>query len=202
MFFEEASESSRVIVWIHKIFNHIDFHIQTSGFRSHSLTALLALFLPRLDLWVMCLSPGCLADAPLFLCEHVIKCEMGVIVQSFWQTESLWKHRSCLPYTSATGATTPASSTSSRMLHEISGRGSVMQGHAWQGGIFISGVNLRVILSSLSRLTWCCGNTWGFWALIVCVYSHYNMRGPPINKDTTPIISITMCSARLKCHHQ
>lgn len=30
MLFEEASESSRVIVWIHKIFNHIDFHIQTS----------------------------------------------------------------------------------------------------------------------------------------------------------------------------
>lgn len=103
-------------------------------FRSHSLTAFLAVFLPHLDLWVMCLSPGCLADAPLFLCEHDIKCEMGghhsVLLTDWIPVKTL---QLPLPYTSATGVTAPPSTTSSRLLHEISGRGSVMQGHAWQG---------------------------------------------------------------------
>lgn len=52
------------------------------------------------------------------------------------------------PNTAATGATTPASSLSSHTLHEISGRGAVMQGRSWQGGIFILGVSLMVVLSS------------------------------------------------------
>lgn len=49
MFFEEASESSRLIVLIHKVFNHIDFHIQTPpskvisssfGFMNHHVYSL------------------------------------------------------------------------------------------------------------------------------------------------------------------
>lgn len=38
---------------------------------------------------------------------------------------------------------------------------------------------------------------------LLYVYSHtYNIRGPPVIKENTPIISIMMCCALLKCRHQ
>ena len=51
-----------------------------------------------------------------------------------------------------------------------------------------------------------CAKTWGseLWLHVcVSVYSLlYNIRGPQMIKENTPIISIMMCAALLKCHHQ
>lgn len=86
----------------------------------------------------MCLSPGLLEDAPLFsgaeaqcACVNMISSvRRGSSFNPSDRLNPCENTAAAAPYTSATGAATPASSPSSRMLHEISGRSAVMQGHA------------------------------------------------------------------------
>lgn len=102
------------------------------------------------------------------------------------------------------GAATPASPASTHTLHEISGRGAVMQGHAWQEGTFISGGESHwySFFSNLLCLTRQCAKnqTSELW-LCMCVY---NIRGSQKIKENT-YISVMMwrCGVPfLKCHHQ
>lgn len=85
------------------------------------------------------------------------------------------------------GAATPASPASTHTLHEISGRGAVMQGHAWQEGTFISGGESHwySFFSNLLCLTRQCAKnqTSELW-LCMCVY---NIRGSQKIKENTPI---------------
>ena len=71
--------------------------------------------------------------------------------------------------------------------------------------IYLRGGNLIVTLSFPASpwLTRCCAKTRGSELWLRDVYSHmHNIRGPPMIKENTPIISIMMHVALSKCHHQ
>lgn len=113
------------------------------------------------------------------VCAHDIKSVMGL---SFSPPDRLNPRENTV-----IGAATPASPASTHTLHEISGRGAVMQGHAWQEGTFISGGESHwySFFSNLLCLTRQCAKnqTSELW-LCMCVY---NIRGPQKIKENTPI---------------
>lgn len=104
-----------------------------------------------------------LADAPPWFwdCSSLPWWCMSMLSSVRWGHHSVSRDRlnpsestaAASPNTSAIGATTPNSSGSSHTLHEIWGRVTVMQGHAWQGDISISGVDL-IFLSLLAFSGW------------------------------------------------
>lgn len=98
-----------------------------------------------------------------------------------------------LPNTSAIGATTACSSWSSNTLHEASGRGAVMQGHAWRGDIFISGVHPPPPFFFFSFPGWLEALSFD------CLYSLISEALQWLKSNYN---SINICIALLKCHSQ
>lgn len=80
----------------------------------------------------MSLFPGHLLFLGLMpsVCEHDSKYAVGSSFSSPDRPNPCENSAAVYTDTAALGATTPASSLRSHMLHEISGRDAVMQGHA------------------------------------------------------------------------